>query len=423
MGLGRRIAARLGVMRSRALVTLTLGHFTLDMYGGLLPVLYPLLRDKFEINLATVGTVSLAYTGVAALTQPLFGWVADRYGTRYLGAALVWTAVLFATIGFAPNFEALVVLAGLAGLGSAAYHPMGAMSASAVIPAENRNTGMSLYISGGTLGVASGPLLGAALFGIFGVRGTGLMVLPGLSIAIWMLIEMRRASQAAMRRGGEAAGRRARPSLPPAPIPWLPLGATVGVMMLRAWTLFGIQAFIPSWYKSLGYSAEFYGPLATTVVLAGAAGNIGWGTLADRIGRRGVIVSTTACTIPVILLFAQFTGPIAFPLAALLGFLAAATGPLMLVTAQQLMQGRAGLASGLILGLGFVTGAIGVPIMGAIGDAYGMPTAMRSQAIVALLTIGVAMLLPAEARRGGPEGTPEARSREVEIVGAARRSS
>ncbi len=70
----------------------------------------------------------------------------------------------------------------------------------------------------------------------------------------------------------------------------------------------------------------------------------------------------------------------------------------MLVTAQQLMAGRAGFASGLILGLGFVTGAIGVPVMGAIGDAYGMPAAMRSQAIVAVVTIGVAMFLPNERR-------------------------
>ena len=189
--------------------------------------------------------------------------------------------------------------------------------------------------------------------------------------------------------GAGAAGRRRvaprkRTAPAPLPIPWVPLGATVGVMMLRAWTIFGIQAFIPSWYKSLGYDAGFYGPLATTIVLAGAAGNVGWGSLADRFGRRAVVIITTAGTIPVVLLFAQLTGPIAFPLAALLGFLAASTAPLMLVTAQQLMAGRAGFASGLILGLGFVTGAIGVPVMGAIGDAYGMPAAMRSQAIVAI---------------------------------------
>jgi FSR family fosmidomycin resistance protein-like MFS transporter len=110
------------------------------------------------------------------------------------------------------------------------------------------------------------------------------------------------------------------------------------------------------------------------------------------------VILTLALTVPALLLFAQFPGPPAFVFAALVGFLAASTGPVMLVTAQQLMRGRAGLASGLILGFAFVTGAIGAPVMGALADAFGMQAAMRSQALVALLTIGVARLLPTEER-------------------------
>ena len=56
------------------------------------------------------------------------------------------------------------------------------------------------------------------------------------------------------------------------------------------------------------------------------------------------------------------------------------------------------MASGLILGLGFVMGAIGVPIMGAIADAHGMQNAMRFQALVAAATIVLAWFLPTEAR-------------------------
>jgi FSR family fosmidomycin resistance protein-like MFS transporter len=70
----------------------------------------------------------------------------------------------------------------------------------------------------------------------------------------------------------------------------------------------------------------------------------------------------------------------------------------MLVMAQQLMAGRAGLASGLILGLGFVTGAIGVPITGMIADQFGMVAAFESQTLLILVTVGLAWLLPSEAR-------------------------
>jgi MFS transporter, FSR family, fosmidomycin resistance protein len=110
-----------------------------------------------------------------------------------------------------------------------------------------------------------------------------------------------------------------------------------------------------------------------------------------------VAVGSLLLVIPAILLFTQFVGPIAFVTVALLGLSTAAIGPLMLVTGQQLMGGRAGLASGLILGLGFITGAIGVPITGAIADAIGIVGALRCQIVVAIAAIGLALMLPSEA--------------------------
>ena len=383
------MAAQTSVLRNRPLLTLMSGHFTVDMYVGLLPVLYPLLTDRFTLDLKTVGLVSLAYSGMASISQPFFGWIADRYGTRFIGLALIWTAVMFATIGFAPSFPVLLVLAAAAGIGSGCYHPLGALNANAVIPEKQRNTAMSVYVTGGTMGVALGPIIGAVIFTLFGIHGTAAMIFPGIFSAIWLLFEMRKI---AIRRPERKPG----VVVTHAPIPIVPLLAIIGVMASRSWTVIGIEAFIPTWYKSLGYSASFYGPLATTVVVASALGTIGSGTLADRYGRRAVIVGALILTIPVIILFAQFTGPIGFLTGALVGFLAASTGPLMLVMAQQLMAGRAGMASGLILGLGFVTGAIGVPVMGALSDAFGIPAAMRFQAVIVLVTIAVAFFLPSE---------------------------
>jgi FSR family fosmidomycin resistance protein-like MFS transporter len=378
------------LLQNRPLATLMLGHFTVDMYVGLLPVLYPLLMDRFTLDLRTVGFISLAYSGVASLSQPFFGWIADRYGTRFTGLALLWTAITFATIGFAPSFEVLIILAAFAGMGSGAFHPLGAVNASAVIPEKQRNTAMSVYVTGGTFGVASGPLVGALVFALFGVRGTALMILPGAGIALWLLYEMR---SIALPRPERLAGAAARVL---APIPYATVAIIVGVMMARMWTLFGIQAFIPTWYKEIGYSASFYGPLATTMVLASAVGAIGSGRLADRFGRREIILWSLILSIPPLLLFTWITGPWAFLFGALIGLSAASTGPLLLVMAQQLMQGRAGVASGVILGLGFVTGAIGVPVIGALADNIGIPEAMRVQVFVVIATIGLAWILPSD---------------------------
>jgi len=43
-----------------------------------------------------------------------------------------------------------------------------------------------------------------------------------------------------------------------------------------------------------------------------------------------------------------------------------------------------------------VTGAIGIPINGALGDAFGLQRSLMSHAILIAVTIGIALLLPNE---------------------------
>jgi len=380
------------IFRNRPLMTLAAGHFTVDMYAGLLPVLYPLLTNRFELDLKTVGLVALAYSGTSSLSQPFFGWLADRYGTRFTGIALAWSGILFATIGFAPTFPLLILFAALAGLGSGAFHPFGAINANAVIADEDKNTAMSVYIMGGTLGVSVGPLVGVLLFSLFGVRGTAIMILPGVSIAIWLLFAMRSVA---------ITGTRSKSYIPPVvkhAMPAAIIGVIVAVMMLRMFPTLGLQNFIPLWYEDLGYSPSFYGALATTIVLSSALGTIGAGTLADRYGRRAVIMGSIILSLPAVWAFAEFPGRWGFVTGAAIGILSASTSPLLLVMAQQLMIGRAGIASGLLLGLGFVAGAIGTPVFGIIADAFGMQNAVRAQIPIMLLSLVAAWFLPSESK-------------------------
>ena len=393
-------------LRNGKLLTLMLGHLTVDTYVGVIPVLYPVLIGRFQLSLATVGLVSLAYSGMAAISQPLFGVIADRFGTRLTGLALAWTAITFALIGFAPTFPLLLVVACLSGLGSGAFHPFGALDVRALLPAWRRSFGMSVYVTAGTVGVAIGPLVGILLFGALGIHGTGFLLVPGLAAGLYLLWRMRAAPLRTAAAVRVVAGQAA---------PVFALAMVIGVMMSRSWTVGVFQAFTPTWYAQLGYGPSFYGPLVTTFVLASAIGTVGCGSLADRYGRRTVILVTLVLSAPAILLYTLFPGPWAFLSAILIGVLAASTAPLMLLMAQQLMASRAGLASGLVMGLGFVTGAIGVPINGAIADAIGLQKSLMTHVILVLATIILAWFLPREdemerhtvgAREAQPAVTP-----------------
>jgi len=256
-------------LRNGKLLTLMLGHLTVDSYVGVLPVFYPLLIGRFHLSLATVGLVSLAYGGTAAISQPLFGVIADRYGTRLTGVALGWTALTFSLAGFVPTFPLLLVLACASGLGSGAFHPLGALDVRALLPIRGRSTGMSIYVTAGTVGLALGPLIGIFVFGVLGIHGTILLVIPGIAGGAYLLWRMRGSA-------GAAAGRKALGAAGGA-IPLVPVAVVIGVMMSRSWTVGVFQAFTPTWYRELGYGPAFYGPLATTLVLASAG--------LERLGR------------------------------------------------------------------------------------------------------------------------------------------
>jgi FSR family fosmidomycin resistance protein-like MFS transporter len=392
------MATLLLAVRNPALLVLMMAHFTSDLFSGILPMYLPVMKDRFELSNAAIGFAILAYSGMSSLTQPVFGYFSDRQGRRwFLPATLIWSASLIAMYGFAPNYQVFLLLAALAGIGSGAFHPIGASTVAQVSEEGQRNGSMSLYTVGGTIGWGIGPLVAVALLGAFGPRGSVLLVIPGLVIggllyrqmAVVERVRQAQATITATMQGLE------RPR-------WGLLVRVVAVTMLRSWTFLSVLQFIPIWYDELGYGPGFYGPLVTLIIFAGAGGTLLGGVFADRIGPRRVVVGSLALAIPALLLFVGLPGPLALLTGLLFGALADASLSVTLVMAQRLVPGRIGIASGVILGLGFVTGGIGVPITGRLADAVGIQTALLSLGILCAFAALLALTLPADAPQRSP---------------------
>jgi FSR family fosmidomycin resistance protein-like MFS transporter len=392
------------LLQHRALLVFAMGHFTVDMFGGLMPVLYALLSDEFRLSNADIGLIALAYTSASSLSQPLFGYLADRFGSRYFAvASLVWSATMVGLAGLVPSYGMLILVSMMAGLGSGAYHPQGASNAAAVSGEMRRNTAMSLYTVGGTSGYSLGPVLGALIFFIFGRYGT-LAVAPfGFAIALLMLRELRHLGLGV--REHHATQRAAQGK-----IDWKPLLIVLSVVMLRSWVSLSVITFIPVWFKDQGYSSTFYSILATLILGCGAVGTITGGILADRIGQRSVLAVSLICAAPALILFAAFPGPLSLLFGPLFGFFSDMGLSVTLVMAQRLLPGRVGVASGFILGMGFVTGGIGAPITGVVADDIGTGPAIMLMAILIVAAAAIAARIPRVAlqpARSAPAPTPE----------------
>lgn len=75
------------------------------MSAGAMPIAVG-LKDALGLTLAQIGLLLGAYQMTSSLTQPLFGYLSDRYGGRWFAVGgLVWLAVLQGLVGFMPTFE------------------------------------------------------------------------------------------------------------------------------------------------------------------------------------------------------------------------------------------------------------------------------------------------------------------------------
>lgn len=403
-------------LRNRALLALMLGHFTNDMLAGVLSMMLPVMKDRFDLSLAALGLAPLAYTGLSSLTQPLFGFLCDRYNQRWFASAtLLWAVGFVAAYGFAPSYPIFLLFAALAGVASGAFHPLGASNAAIAADDRYRNVAMSLYTVGGTSGWSLGPLVAAALLAIFGPSGTAALLVPGIIVAGILLPQMRHVEQARQARltRGEA-------NAAPGSAAWGALARVVVVTMLRSWVFLSVVQFVPVWYEELGFGRGFYGPLATIIILAGAVGTLLGGALADRIGQRRIVVVSLALAIPSLLLFAGMPGRYALLTGALFGITCDASLSVTLVMAQRLVPGRIGVTSGVILGLGFITGGIGVPVTGRLADAVGIQAALMSLGALCALGSLLALTLPTGAtrERGAADAARDERSATPDPSGA-----
>ncbi|MDQ2655279.1 MAG: MFS transporter, partial [Chloroflexota bacterium] len=319
-----------------------------------------------------------------------------------------WGAVFAASYGFVSSYVMFIVVAALAGIGSGAFHPLGASNAAAVSRDDQRNAAMSWYTVAGAAGYGIGPLLGSVLMSVFGRMGTLGLLIPGFTAAALIWPQMRMVERAREARAQAMKAMRARPE-------WRALVRVILVTMTRSWVFLSVLQLSATWYSELGFGQEVYAPLTSIIIFAGAAGTLFGGLMADRLGQRRMIISTLLLTIPWLLLYAAFPGPQGLLLAALFGFFCDASISITLVMAQGLMPGRVGVASGVILGLGFVTGGIGVPVTGWLADQYGMQIALSSLAI--LLVAGSLMALTLPEKREVAQEMAEIRQEEALLSG------
>ena len=107
-------------------------------------------------------------------------------------------------------------------------------------------------------------------------------------------------------------------------------------------------------------------------LVTGALGTFFGGPLADKFGKRKIIIISILGSAPLSILIPFVPASVAFVLLLITGFILMSSFSVTVIYAQELVPGKIGTMAGLTVGLAFGMGAIGSIALGIMADHFGL---------------------------------------------------
>lgn len=359
------------ILRDRGFVAAAGGHFAVDLINGQRALLLAAWSGPLGLTNAIIGLISAGYTVLGSALQPLFGWLADRIGSRWVASfGILWMALTFGLAVWIPGRWAILPLL-LTAVGSGAFHPAGTLEATQrgrLHFAGQAAFAASLFFLFGQLGLSLGPAVGGLIIQRFDVVGLTSLLLVVLPVGAYAGTHIPRSPQAAESEVASQPGSIMLRRI-------LPFGL---LLALRSWSQMAMIAFLPKYYSDIGFEPAAFGLMAALYMGGSALGGVAGGWLGDRIDKRRLIsLSMFGAVLPLALMPALGPTGWRYLLVPLAGALSGSSHSLLVVLAQGMLPRYVGAASGMVLGFSFASGSVGAFFSGVLADQMGFGIVFR----------------------------------------------
>jgi MFS transporter, FSR family, fosmidomycin resistance protein len=387
--LGYPFSLMLSKKEKTTIAAISVGHFINDSYSNMLGPLLPLLMAKLGFSLGQAGFLGSLLVFSSSLTQPLYGYLGDRYVHRaFVIYGPLVTAVFMSLIGTAPGFFWLALFLLLGGVGIAAFHPQAAALVSSS-GKDRQGFSMSIFVTSGSLGYAFGPTLATLFILRFGLEYSYLTAVPGIVIGLWLMRlvpkDLSSVKSHQQRKEGISLHQL-----------WRPLLVLYLLVVIRSAVQFTLSQFLPLYYTQLGFSVKQGAFFLTLFLVSGGIGGFFGGHLADRFGGKKVMAASMLGTTPLLLAFLFLPGFWSVFALVLTGLFLLSTIPVNVVIAQQLAPHHSSTVSAMMMGFAWGAGGILVlPIAGLLAEWYGFTVTYAIISLLPLLGFLLTLRLPA----------------------------
>lgn len=371
-------------------------HLFNDTLQAVIPAMFPVLELELGLTFTQLGLISFALNIVASLLQPVVGYISDKKPMPYaLPLGMMSSFVGMAGLALAPQYWMILVSVIFLGLGSAVFHPEGSR-VSFMAAGSKRGLSQSIYQVGGNSGQALAPLISAFILVPLGQKGAALFLVVA-AVGIFLLSKISAWYKKQLEEEKLSNRKRSLLSSLPA-LTKKQIGVALALLMVIIFARSFYVTNMTNFYifhlmKNYGMTIK-EGQLIIFVFLAlGAVGTLFGGPMADRMGRRNVIILSMAVPIPLCLLLPYVPVWAIILLLIAIGFFIMLSFSVTVVYAQELVPSKIGTMAGLTVGLAFGMGAIGAVVIGILMDYIGVYTTMIVVSTLPIIGL-VALALP-----------------------------
>lgn len=376
-------------------IALSFSHFLNDLTQALLPAIYPIIKDTYNLNYSQIGVLTLAFQLTASMLQPMVGVVTDRKPQPYsLVAGMFSTLVGLVILAYAGSYTTLLVGAALVGTGSAIFHPEATRMAR-MASGGRHGFAQSTFQVGGQAGQAVGPLLAALIVVTYGQHSLAwfsalvlLAMLVLFRVGTWYKAQNPQPAKPKTIGAMPAGGRTMEKGL----------ALACAVIVLLMFSKSAYTAILSKYYTF--YLIDTYNVTVQTsqyllflFLISQVVGSLAGGYLGDLLGRRWIIWFSILGALPFTLALPFANLPMTIVLTALIGMIMASAFPALLVYALDLMPNKIGMVAGVFYGVSFGLGALSAALLGVLADWTSLATVYKLCSLLPLLGL-LAWFLP-----------------------------
>ena len=353
------------------LLAIGFAHLLNDVMQSLIPSIYPMIKDSFQLNFVQIGLITLTFQLSASILQPFVGFYTDKKPKPFsLTIGMIFTLSGIVLISFAATYEILLFAVALVGIGSSVFHPEASRVAH-LASGGKRGTAQSIFQVGGNAGRSIGPLLAAIIivpFGRSSIIWFSLLAILAIVILIKIGKWYKKINQDHAFGKSKSNNQEINHNFSKRKIFF-----TVSILLMLIFSkyiyLSGMTSFFTFYLIDKFQMSVQTSQVYLFIFLASAAiGTMIGGPLSDRFGRKYIIWFSILGVSPLTILLPYANLFWTTILTILIGVILASAFPTILVYAQELLPGKVGMIAGLFFGFAFGIAGIGSVVLGELAD-------------------------------------------------------